>query len=201
MTTQLRQLAEAFCTSVGFISGSEKIYRHFNASLNKIVVVYISETEPTRVLPLNCVWLNMNRDGDYYMQFLRRVSKAPSSPFANTWEPITVVASVYADQYYDAEDGTPDSVKVEIATDAVYGIAKLTQPAAFPDSPIFVADTDPRLSDDRYPTYHTHPEKPLRKILGVVYMDNGDPSVGATFVAVSATTAHQRRVTLSDFTE
>ena len=194
----LRELAEAFVTATGYESGVAKIYRHFNATLNKIAVVFISDVEPTRTLPLNVVWLVMNKNSDYYLTFLRRTSKTPSTGFNNTWVPVTSINSVWAEQYYDAIDGNPDSLKVPLATESVAGIAKLTTGFSSASSATFVVDEDPRMSDDRYPIDHTHPEKPLVDVVGVVNMDNGSPDEGATFVASSASSADQRRVTNTD---
>ena len=194
----LRELAEAFVTATGYESGVSKIYRHFNATLNKITVVSLSDEEPTRTLPLNVVWLVLDKNSDYYMSFMKRTSKTPSGGFKNTWVQITSLNSVWAEQYYDAVDGNPDSVKVPVATDSTYGIAKLTTGFASAASATFVVDEDTRLSDARYPVDHTHPEKPLVDVVGVVNMDNGSPVNGATFVAADSASAVQRRVTNSD---
>ena len=148
--------------------------------------------------PLNVVWLVMNKNSDYYLTFLRRTSKTPSTGFNNTWVPVTSINSVWAEQYYDAIDGNPDSLNVPLATESVAGIAKLTTGFSSASSATFVVDEDPRMSDDRYPIDHTHPEKPLVDVVGVVNMDNGSPDEGATFVASSASSADQRRVTNTD---
>lgn len=194
----LRELAEAFVTATGYESGVSKIYRHFNAKLNKIAVVFVSDVEPTRTLPLNVVWLVLDKNSDYYLTFLRRTSKVPSAGFQNTWTPVTSVSAVWAEQYYDAIDGNPDSLKVPVATETQHGIAKLTTGFSSASAATFVADEDPRLSDDRYPLPHDHPEKPLVDVVGVVNMDNGSPVEGATFVASNASSATQRRVTNTD---
>ena len=194
----LRELAESFVTATGYESGAAKIYRHFNATLNKVAVVFISDAEPTRVLPLNVVWLVLDKNSDYYLTFLRRTSKTPSAGFNNTWVPVTSVNSVWAEQYYDAIDGNPDALNVPLATETTSGIAKLTTGFPSAASATFVADEDTRLADDRYPIDHTHPEKPLREVVGVVSMDNGAPVEGATFVSSSASSADQRRVTNTD---
>lgn len=199
----IREMAQAILTVTGYTVGqSAKIFRQYNAVLNNSAMVWVSDEEPTRMLPLNVVWLDMNRDRDTYMKFVRRVSKVPSNGLNNTWELVDRVESIWSAQYYDAADGDPNLGNVDTATTTRYGIAKLNHPATQETAPAFVAASDPRLTDDRYPLPHDemHPEKPLVDVIGVVNMDNGAATQGATFVAASPSSADQRKLARTEIT-
>lgn len=199
----IRELAQAFLAVTGYVIGeSGKSYRHYNATLNRSSMIWVSDSEPTRMLPLNVVWLDMNRDRETYMKFVRRVSKVPSNGLNNTWVLVEKVESIWEAQYYDSQDGDPSVANVETATIDRYGIAKINHPAAQESAPSFVSTTDPRLTDDRYPLQHDemHAEKPLADIIGVVNMASGAPDQGATFVAATSTTAEQRTMLRSEIT-
>lgn len=199
----IREMADAILTVTGYaVGGSAKIFRQYNAVLNNSSMVWVSDEEPTRMLPLNVVWLDMNRDRETYMKFVRRVSKVPSNGLNYTWELVTRVESIWAAQYYDAQDGDPNLGNVDTATVDRIGIAKINHPATQETAPSFVATSDPRLTDARKPLPHDemHPEKPLADVIGVVNMDNGAATQGATFVASSASSADQRKLTRAEIT-
>lgn len=199
----IREMAQAILTVTGYTVGaSAKIFRQYNAVLNNSSMVWVSDEEPTRMLPLNVVWLDMNRDRETYMKFVRRVSKVPSNGLNNTWELVDRVESIWSAQYYDAQDGDPNLGNVDVATVDRIGIAKLNHPATQETAPSFVAISDPRLTDARVPLSHDelHPEKPLVDVIGVVNMDNGAAAQGATFVAASASSADQRKLTRAEIT-
>lgn len=199
----MRQLAEAFVTAARFdVGGPSKVYRHYNAMLNLSVVVFIGEVEPTRMLPLNTLWIDMDKDSLTYKRFLRRTSKVPSDGRQNTWEVVTNMDSLWAAQYYDAADGTPSVGTVGLATTVEFGLAKLSHPAAQEPTPIFVSENDERLTDKRVPLPHDemHDEKPMVSVIGEVTVNEGAHSVGATLVAESATASIQRKLKRSDIT-
>lgn len=105
---QIRQMADAIIDVTGFVEGGPaKIYKHYNAVLGQSIIIYVSNDEPTRVLPLNVLWLDTNRDRSTYKQFVRRVAKVPSNGFRNTWELVTEFMRLFIAQSYDPQDGTP----------------------------------------------------------------------------------------------
>lgn len=203
MTVTIRQLADAFATASRFVvGGPSKVYRHFNATLNISVVVFIGEVEPTRILPLNTLWIDMDKTSDTYKKFLRRTSKVPSDGRNNTWEVVTEINSLWAAQYYDATDGTPSVGSVGRATTVEFGLAKLSYPAAQEPAPVFVSENDERLTDKRVPLPHDemHPEKPMVSVIGVVTVNAGAHDNGATLVADNAATSTQRKLKRSEIT-
>lgn len=200
---QIRQMADAIIDVTGFVEGGPaKIYKHYNAVLGQSIIIYVSNDEPTRVLPLNVLWLDTNRDRSTYKQFVRRVAKVPSNGFRNTWELVTEFMRLFIAQSYDPQDGTPGVGDVGIATKDTAGLAKLTTDAKPITAPRFVAVDDPRLKDKRTPLPHDemHVEKPLVDVIGVVNMANGTPAQGGTFVAESSELAQQRKLKKSEVT-
>ena len=140
---QIRQMADAIIDVTGFVEGgAAKIYKHYNAVLGQSIIIYVSNDEPTRVLPLNVLWLDTNRDRDTYKQFVRRVAKVPSNGFRNTWELVTEFMRLFIAQSYDPQDGTPGVGDVGIATKDTAGLAKLTTDAKPITAPRFVAVDD-----------------------------------------------------------
>lgn len=203
MTVTIRQLADAFVTASRFnVGGPSKVYRHYNATLNLSVVVFVGEVEPTRILPLNTLWIDMDKNSDTYKKFLRRTSKVPSDGRNNTWEVVTNIESLWAAQYYDAADGTPSVGNVGLATTIEFGLAKLSYPAAQEPTPVFVSENDERLADKRVPLPHDemHDEKPMASVIGVVTVNEGAHVLGATLVADNATTSKQRKLKRSEIT-
>lgn len=195
----IRELADAIVTATGFQQGLSKVYRHFNGRLQTLSWVNVSATEPSGVMPLNVLWLVMDTTSPFYKKFLRRTSKVAAPPFANTWELDTNVNLIQVAQTYDAADIAGSQVQVGVATDTEYGLAQLTVAPLDSAAPIFCTSSDPRLSDDRYPTDHTHQEKPMQSVVPAVQIGGRSaPSVtGATLCATSATTCEQKRLPLS----
>jgi len=82
------------------------------------------------------------------------------------------------------------------------GVARLSAAPLVSSNPVVVAEGDPRLSDARQPTAHTHDEVPATQIktaTGIVTIGGSEaPVAGATIVATGPTTAVWRKLTTSD---
>lgn len=172
-----------------------------------VAVIACSQKEPsTLVLPLNVTWIDFDGRSLNYKKALRRVSKTPDPVTGrdHTWEIVETYAEVFAPQFYDAADTALLTTQnpVPAASTTVLGVARISTPAEVSSNPIAVAEGDPRLSDARPPTAHTHEEVPATQIktaTGVVTVSGSEaPVAGATLVATSPTSASWRKLTTSD---
>lgn len=181
-------------------------HRLSNSTIRKVTAIVCAVKEPSHlVLPINVTWFVFDPTSPYYRQALRRVSKSPmTNGFEHTWQVVDTIADVFADQYYDAEDTTllNASDPVPVASTSVQGIAKLSYTPEDASNPVVVGEGDPRLTDARTPKAHSHAEIPATQIktkTGVVTISQSNPpTVGATLVATSSTTAEWRQLTSSD---
>lgn len=183
------------------------VHRVSNATVRKVTTTVAAVREPTNlIVPLNVIWFDFNPQSKYYKAARRRLSKNadPSAGTLHTWEVIDTYAQFIEDQFYDAEDAAilNTQAPLPVASPTVLGIAKLSVAAANGAVPTVVGEGDPRLTDARQPTEHTHAEKPatqLKTRTGVVTIENSaQPVVGATLFATSPTTAVWRQVTNAD---
>lgn len=203
MDAVLRQYAQAFASLSGFTNDyNPKTVTLFNSVLNQTFMIVISGAEPTDVLPLNVIWLVEDKLSSYYQQFLIRTSKTANAGFKNTWSAMTEIAQLYVPQYYDVEDNSLYAGKLVDATAQVAGVAKLTYVSSTPLTPVFVATSDSRLSNNRNPKAHSHAEKPLHSVkttVAGVYMTTTQTTVDSTaIVAESSTEATQRKLKKSE---
>lgn len=198
----LREYADAYILASGYVSDpTPKTLRQYNSVLNLSYTVVISEAEPQSVLPLNCIWLDMDRLSANYKMFVVRTSKTNKDGYLNTWERLTDVAQLWLPQYYDQGDNALYAGKVLDATTQTAGVAKLSYVSATPLSPVFVSTTDSRLTDNRRPKAHNHVEKAMRLIkdaTGATAIDAGVLDEGVTIVAESSTQATQRHLLNSE---
>lgn len=198
----LREYADAYIVASGYDTDlTEKTLRQYNSVLNLSYTVVISDAEPVAVLPLNCIWLDMNRLSNNYKMFVVRISKTDKDGYKNTWERLTDVAQLWLPQYYDQQDNSLYAGKILGATADTAGVAKLSYVSETPLSPVFVSTTDSRLADKRRPKAHNHVEKAMRLIkdaTGAVAIDAGILDEGVTIVAESSTQATQRHLLNSE---
>ena len=198
----LREYADAYIVASGYDTDlTEKTLRQYNSVLNLSYTVVISDAEPVAVLPLNCIWLDMNRLSNNYKMFVVRISKTDKDGYKNTWERLTDVAQLWLPQYYDQQDNSLYAGKILDATTDTAGVAKLSYVSETPLSPVFVSTTDSRLADKRRPKAHNHVEKAMRLIkdaTGAVAIDAGILDEGVTIVAESSTQATQRHLLNSE---
>jgi hypothetical protein len=199
MNTILRQYAQAYASLSGYtVDFNPKTVTMFNSVLNQTFLVVISATEPTGTLPLNVIWLVMDKLSDKYQQFMIRTSKTAIAPYLNTWSAMTEIAQLYIPQYYDVEDNALYSGKLLDATSEVAGVAKLTYVSSTPLTPVFVAETDTRLTDSRNPKAHSHAEKAMRLVktlnASVDLTVTTTTDDATAIVADSATSATQRHL-------
>ncbi len=207
MELRLQRLVEAMevASDVGALDdGVPILMRRTNPAINKTVAFVCSSVEPNQmVLPLNVVWLNYDKNSPYFRTALKRISKEQSEEFVHTWKPLYYLDEALEAQYYDEEDqdAIGGSQKVPVASTEEFGIVKVFENPEAGEDPIVILSDDPRLSDPRIPTDHTHPEIPaeiLKHSTGTINITDGTPEVGMTLVASSATQAGWRKLTSDD---
>lgn len=172
-----------------------------------VTVVACAQKEPSLlILPLNVTWIDFDPLSANYRKALRRVSKNEDAVHGrdHTWEIIENYSDVFVTQYYDAEDTAQLTTQnpVPAASPTIMGVARISVAAQVPSNPVAVAEGDPRLSDARQPTAHTHEEQPATQIktaTGVVTIGGSEaPVAGAALVATGPNTAVWRKLTTSD---
>lgn len=148
--------------------------------------VAVSMLEPhTATLPLNVLWINSDPTHADYKKALRRTSTLPYVPYRNTWEEITEYEEFSSvAQFWDSSStfqlGEIEITQIGPATPAARGYFSLLSEPDDPLEPIVVCSDDPRMSDARTPTAHTHPEFPASMLVG-----NFDGINQDTFVTIS----------------
>lgn len=172
-----------------------------------VVAIVCAQKEPnTLVLPLNVTWIDFDPLSLNYRKALRRKSKDEDTANGreHTWEIVETYPEVFVTQFYDDADTAQLTTQnpVPAASTSVLGVARISFAAQVSSNPIAVAEGDPRLSDARVPTAHTHDEVPATQIktaTGLVTIGGSEaPEPGATIVADSPTTARWRKLTTSD---
>lgn len=151
---------------------------------NTSIIVVFSFKEPDyRSYPFNVVWVPSDPESEDYKKVLRRQLKVSADGYNDTWVALTTLASVTAEaQFWDSSSdntfllGELGVAEVLPATTTRLGIAVLNIAPAVSGVPVVVDTADPRMSDARTPTAHTHPLEPFTRI-------NGQSS-GATTVLI-----------------
>lgn len=192
----------------GFLSDTStaQVMRQINPILNTSSTQIICDTEPFDfVLPMNVIWLCMDKKSDFYRKLLQRKSKTPANGLHHTWTLVTNINTVWAPQYYDPAD-IGDGSEYEKATKTSQGIARLTTEPSSVNRPTFVSISDLRNTNARKPLPHDemHPEKPLvnvRTASGRVLMDADVGANGTTFVADSDIKASYGKIDAADLLE
>lgn len=128
------------------------------------LVLTVSYMEPTFAeLPYNVLWLDCNPGSATFGQILRRTSHLTDGQHRCAWvKVLTYVDLLAVEQFYrkvveDISDFGLDVGEVSIppATVTTIGLVKLDAPEA---DALVVGDNDVRMSDDRYPLPHNHPD-------------------------------------------
>ena len=189
----------------GMAENNPVVTRLSKPSLTTLTIIVIAQEEPdTLVLPLNVTWINLDPTSSHFRRALRRVSKSPVAPYNHEYEVLDLYDDVFVEQYYDAADEAIVSSGgvTSAATTTSLGLVKLTAAPADPNNPVVVENTDPRLSDARVPTAHTHPQEPAASLgttgASVVINNSAPPTAGMLLFATSPTEAQWRFATNAD---
>jgi hypothetical protein len=163
------------------------VMRHTDPGTNRTIAIVCSQVEPINmVLPVNVIWICYKPESPLYRLALKRTSKEPGNMQADgvtqTWEVLYFYEELLEAQVYDPEDLTLLGVgSVPFANTTVYGKVRLSRDPLDPDQPVAIVTDDPRMSDNRDPTAHTHPERPatmLRHSQGHSVIQNSTPAIG-----------------------
>nr|DAF93697.1 MAG TPA: hypothetical protein [Myoviridae sp. ctshb19] len=178
-----------------------------NSTVRRVTTVVAALREPfNEILPLNVIWFDFDPSSVFYNQARQRVSKDPdvATGTNHTWVVIDTMDQYNADQYYDAEDSAilNQADPIPAATATTLGIARLSVDPVNGAAPIAVGEGDPRLTNARKPTEHTHEEKPatmLKTPSGSINISGSPtPVVGAALFAAGNGKAVWRQVTSND---
>lgn len=204
MTFTLNELIQSLLDVNNFLDTEQRqVTRMISPVLNTSVTIVISATEPyDEPLPMNVVWLDMNRASDMYRKLRQRKSKAPANGLQNTWALVEKIDTVYTAQHYDPSDIPGNTFNV--ATNNLYGIAQLTTEASDAGRPTFVSTDDPRNFDARDPLEHSHQEKPAREFAtkdGKVNITSIPTLRGQTLVAKNVDTAVYDKLSAQELKE
>lgn len=178
---------------------------HPAASTITVIVCALQE-QSSLVLPLNVTWIDLNPLSPNFRQALRRVNKTdPNNGIhTHTWLLLTEYEQIFIEQYYDTDDEQilNSGSSASAATTTSLGLVRLATAPALGGNPIVVGANDPRLTDARTPTAHSHPQSPAQALAtfttNVVISNSTAPSVGDVLVATSSTSAVWRALTQSD---
>ncbi len=173
----------------------------------QLTVVVLSVEEPhTLILPLNVTWINLDPTSNSFRRALKRVSKddPQNGTHTHTWEVLHIYDDAFGHQFYDAADEAIITAGPSFgaATTTNMGLVRLSAEPTDSSAPIVVGSNDPRLSDARAPTAHTHPQEPAQSLAtsttNVIISGSVAPTVGSVLVAVSPTQAAWRPLTSAD---
>ncbi|SBV38448.1 T1SS secreted agglutinin RTX [Phage NCTB] len=141
-----------------------------NAKPNRTFIVVVAMTEPTfSQLPYNVLWIPGDSDHPAFGTVLKRTSHSDSGLYSNTWATVATYEDLWVeDQYYLSvvEDPRLHGITTAFeetgpATRTSHGLVVLSAPEV--ESRV-VSHSDPRNTDERYPTQHTHPDYPRTMI-------------------------------------
>jgi len=139
---------------------------------NQDFFICIAYMEPNHVtLPLNVTWIVADPASPRYAQALRRVSALPSMGYRNTWAQLMFEEDIAAEpQFWDLTStfqlGEIELSAPALATVDVRGLFELNLLPTTPLDPVVVSNEDPRMSDARQPTPHSHPQYPATMLAG-----------------------------------
>lgn len=143
-------------------------------NVRKTWVLMVSHSEPTFArVPYNVLWIPLNANDPNFRKVMRRIDhQVPSFTYRSTWEEVLDFDSLWVpDQFYAPviEDlalygiSSPNE-NLPTATTEIIGLVKL---AANPDNgeepgaavvATAVTTNDSRMTNDRYPNEHDHPD-------------------------------------------
>lgn len=143
-------------------------------NVRKTWVLIVSHSEPTFArVPYNVLWIPLDANDPNFRKVMRRLDhQAPSFTYRSTWEEVPDYDSLWVpDQFYAPviEDlalygiSSPNE-NLPTSTTEVIGLVKLAanpENGEEPGAPVgatAVTTNDARMSNDRYPNYHDHPD-------------------------------------------
>ena len=139
------------------------------------ILVVASYYEPDyRQYPFNVIWIPANPSSGDYAKALRRTDKVPAGGYNDTWDELTTFASLTDEmQYFDnSNDNTfllgELGLHGQVLPAAInrLGSVKLNLTPGDANNPVVVSSNDPRMTNDRDPLPHTHPEEPYTHLVG-----------------------------------
>jgi len=180
-----------------------------DAYKNKYVVL-VSRFEPDAVtVPFNVCWINNDPNHKDYKTLQRRVDAEgyDDGNYRYVWSVISTVEEIFTElQYYkkaaDPILGEVDDFGLLPATVSTFGAFRVSVDPEVEDDTVSVADTDPRMSDDREPVDHDHGDQITTMIAGgfsevddgeggttqeqnIVYVSANPPNKGDIFVVTA----------------
>lgn len=132
-------------------------------------VVLVSHLEPdTLTVPFNVSWINSDPEHPDYKVLMRRVDaeKYDGNDYRGSWSVLSTEEEIYTETQYFKKDSDPILGEVEqfrppIATDKSYGGFFVSHVEADTEAaPVVVETGDERMSDQRAPRPHSHPDFP-----------------------------------------
>lgn len=109
------------------------------------------------LLPIHAIWIDFNPESETYRHAYKRTVKG-ATPETDEWEVLYFYDDAFPVQEYDPADTGMVSITLPPpASTLVHGIGLLSAPS---ENSIVVVNGDLRLSDNRDPRDHEHPEKP-----------------------------------------
>lgn len=158
----------------------------------KQYILICSEAEPDTVtIPFNVLWINCDEQHPDFLVILRRVDaeKYDDSNYRGTWSVISSVPELYSEDQYYKNDSDPILGEIEQFRPAFASTTRLGGFYLTTDSGILVGDNDERMSDEREPTEHTHPDVPRTMLQADgakhVTIFTNDPAIGDILVVTS----------------
>jgi len=139
----------------------------------EVYQVVVSLTEPSfSEKPYNLIWIDANSGSPQYQYVLLRTSHVSDGNHRGSWATITDLANLYKSKQFfrrvveNASDlgiETGDLAIAHATTSRVGSVVTKTEPTDL-DDPVAVSSSDPRMSDSRYPTIHSHSDYPRTMI-------------------------------------
>ena len=131
--------------------------------------VVVSMTEPSfSEKPYNLLWIDANTGSPQYAYVLRRTSAVSDGNHRGSWVAVNDYSQLFSQKQFfrrvveNAGDLGLDvgDLIVAHATPTRLGSVVTKNAPAQANDPLAVSSSDPRMSDDRYPTNHDHPDYP-----------------------------------------
>lgn len=172
----------------GFITNYMGVAQLRNVSLENPVIfemrpsgelflIIAAYSEPTFAnIPYNILWMVMDENDVDHGKILRRVSHADADGRRSTWAEVDTYADLFSEEQYhqNISEVEPHILGVDgsgapTAGVNVLGLVLTTEDGA---DPVAIESGDPRLTDERAPTAHSHADFPrtMVNITGTEYL-------------------------------
>lgn len=135
--------------------------------------VVVSLTEPSFAdKPYNLIWIDANTGSPQYQYVLLRTSHVSDGNHRGSWVTLTDYSQLFKSRQFfrkvvenaaDLGIETGDLSIPHASTSRLGSVVTKVEPTD-PNDPEAVSDSDPRMSDDRYPTNHDHADYPRTMI-------------------------------------